>query len=120
MSLDFKKMIDILLEQKPDINLEQLKELIEEKKAMAVEQVREVIEKAREESRQLQAQVTSTSVMLANKTDYLMQLQEKLKSDNSAALAIRTRVPRPMPKPSGNRKARTASHQRKQRITSDR
>jgi ssDNA-binding replication factor A large subunit len=32
MSLDFKKMIDILLEQKPDINLEQLKELIEEKK----------------------------------------------------------------------------------------
>ncbi|HJU78706.1 MAG TPA: hypothetical protein VJ599_03975 [Nitrososphaeraceae archaeon] len=32
MSLDFKKMIDILLEQKPDINLEQLKELIEDKK----------------------------------------------------------------------------------------
>ncbi len=32
LSLDFKKMIDILLEQKPDINLEQLKELIEEKK----------------------------------------------------------------------------------------
>ncbi|CAN5618462.1 hypothetical protein BH18THE1_BH18THE1_13410 [soil metagenome] len=32
MSLDFKKMIEILLEQKPDINLEQLKELIEEKK----------------------------------------------------------------------------------------
>lgn len=32
MSLDFKKMIDILLEQKPDINLEQIKELIEEKK----------------------------------------------------------------------------------------
>lgn len=32
LSLDFKKMIDILLEQKPDINLEQLKELIEDKK----------------------------------------------------------------------------------------
>jgi replication factor A1 len=32
MSLDFKKMIEILLEQKPDINLEKLKELIEEKK----------------------------------------------------------------------------------------
>ena len=32
LSLDFKKMIDILLEQKPDINLEQIKELIEEKK----------------------------------------------------------------------------------------
>lgn len=58
--------------------------LIEEKKAMAVQQVREVIEKAREEARQLQAQVTTTSVMLANKTDYLMQLQEKLKtSDNN-------------------------------------
>jgi len=32
MSLDFKKMIEILLEQKPDINLEKLKELIEDKK----------------------------------------------------------------------------------------
>jgi ssDNA-binding replication factor A large subunit len=32
LSLDFKKMIDILLEQKPDINLEQIKELIEDKK----------------------------------------------------------------------------------------
>jgi ssDNA-binding replication factor A large subunit len=32
MSLDFKKMIEILLEQKPDVNLEKLKELIEEKK----------------------------------------------------------------------------------------
>jgi ssDNA-binding replication factor A large subunit len=30
--MDFKKMVEILLEQKPDINLEQLKELIEEKK----------------------------------------------------------------------------------------
>jgi ssDNA-binding replication factor A large subunit len=34
LSLDFKKMIDILLEQKPDINLEQIKELIEDKKRM--------------------------------------------------------------------------------------
>jgi DNA-binding CsgD family transcriptional regulator len=58
--------------------------LVEEKKAMAVQQVREVIEKAKEETRQLQAQVTTTSVMLANKTDYLIQLQEKLKtSDNN-------------------------------------
>ncbi|HEY6949783.1 MAG TPA: hypothetical protein VI146_04160 [Nitrososphaeraceae archaeon] len=32
MSLDFKKMIELLLEQKPDINLEQVKELIEDKK----------------------------------------------------------------------------------------
>lgn len=30
--MDFKKMVEILLEQKPDINPEQLKELIEEKK----------------------------------------------------------------------------------------
>jgi DNA-binding CsgD family transcriptional regulator len=58
--------------------------LIEEKKEMAVQEAREIIERAKEEARQLQAQVTTTSVMLANKTDYLMQLQEKLKtSDNN-------------------------------------
>lgn len=58
--------------------------LIEEKKEMAVRQAREIIEQAREEARQLQAQVTTTTVMLANKTDYLLQLQEKLKTaDNT-------------------------------------
>jgi len=58
--------------------------LLEEKKELAVQQAHEIIEKAKEEARQLQAQVTTTSVMLANKTDYLMQLQEKLKtSDNN-------------------------------------
>jgi ATP/maltotriose-dependent transcriptional regulator MalT len=58
--------------------------LIEEKKEMAVQEAREIVEKAKEEARQLQAQVTTTTVMLANKTDYLMQLQEKLKtSDNN-------------------------------------
>jgi DNA-binding CsgD family transcriptional regulator len=51
---------------------------------MATQQALEIIERAKEEARQLQAQVTTTSVMLANKTDYLMQLQEKLKtSDNN-------------------------------------
>jgi DNA-binding CsgD family transcriptional regulator len=58
--------------------------LIEEKKEMAVQQSRAIIEQAKEEARQLQAQVTTTSVMLANKTDYLLQLQEKLKAaDNT-------------------------------------
>jgi DNA-binding CsgD family transcriptional regulator len=58
--------------------------LVEEKKEMATQQALEIIERAKEEARQLQAQVTTTSVMLANKTDYLMQLQEKLKtSDNN-------------------------------------
>lgn len=59
-------------------------QLIEEKKEMAVQQAREIIEQAKEEARQLQAQVTTTSVMLANKNDYLLQLQEKLKTaDNT-------------------------------------
>ena len=74
------------LEARRMVEIEKQKayQLIEEKKAIAAEQVREAIEKAQEEARQLQAQVTSTSVMLANKTDYLMQLQEKLKtSDNN-------------------------------------
>jgi len=57
--------------------------LMEEKKEMAAQQALEIIEKAKEEARQLQAQVTTTSVMLANKTDYLMQLQEKLKSSDN-------------------------------------
>jgi DNA-binding CsgD family transcriptional regulator len=43
--------------------------LIEEKKEMAVQQSRAIIEQAKEEARQLQAQVTTTSVMLANNTD---------------------------------------------------
>jgi len=58
--------------------------LIEEKKEMVVQQARAIIEQVKEEARQLQAQVTITSVMLANKTDYLLQLQEKLKAaDNT-------------------------------------
>ncbi|HEY8896866.1 MAG TPA: hypothetical protein VIM79_18715 [Niastella sp.] len=57
--------------------------LIEEKKATAVEQVREAMEKAKEEARLLQAQVTTTSAMLAYKTDYLIQLQEKLRTSDS-------------------------------------
>ena len=73
-----------LVEMEKQKAFQQANKLVEEKKAIAVQQVREVIEKAKEEARQLQAQVTTTSVMLANKTDYLMQLQEKLKtSDNN-------------------------------------
>jgi len=73
-----------MVEMEKQKAFQQANMLIEEKKAIAVQQVLEVIEKAKEETRQLQAQVTTTSVMLANKTDYLMQLQEKLKtSDNN-------------------------------------
>ena len=64
--------------------IQQANKLVEEKRQVAIQQAHEIIEKAKEEARQLQAQVTTTSVMLANKTDYLMQLQEKLKtSDNN-------------------------------------
>jgi DNA-binding CsgD family transcriptional regulator len=78
--LEARQMVEIEKQKA----FKQANELIEEKTAMAEEEVREAIEKAKEEARQLQAQVTSTSVMLANKTDYLMQLQEKLKtSDNN-------------------------------------
>jgi len=78
--LEARRMVEIEKQKA----FQQANRLIEEKKAIAAEQVREAIEKAQEEARQLQAQVTSTSVMLANKTDYLMQLQEKLKtSDNN-------------------------------------
>ena len=62
---------------------QQADKLIEEKKALAVEQVREAMERAKEETRLLQAQVTTTSAMLAYKTDYLIQLQEKLKTSDS-------------------------------------
>jgi DNA-binding CsgD family transcriptional regulator len=73
-----------MVEMEKQKAFQQANKLIEEKKAIAVQQVREIIEKAKEEARQLQAQVTTTSVMLANKTDYLIQLQEKLKtSDNN-------------------------------------
>ncbi|THU33447.1 hypothetical protein FAM09_25190 [Niastella caeni] len=73
-----------MVEMEKQKAFQQANKLIEEKKAMAVQQAQEIIEKAKEEARQLQAQVTTTSVMLANKTDYLMQLQEKLKtSDNN-------------------------------------
>jgi DNA-binding CsgD family transcriptional regulator len=78
--LEARQMVEIEKQKA----FKQANELIEEKTAIAEEEVREAIEKAKEEARQLQAQVTSTSVMLANKTDYLMQLQEKLKtSDNN-------------------------------------
>lgn len=78
--LEARRMVEIEKQKA----FQQANILIEEKKAMAVQQVQEIMEKAREEARQLQAQVTTTSVMLANKTDYLIQLQEKLKtSDNN-------------------------------------
>jgi Response regulator containing a CheY-like receiver domain and an HTH DNA-binding domain len=54
--------------------------LIEEKKQMAVQQAHAIVQQAMEQARQLQTQVTTASVMLANKNDYLLQLQQKLKT----------------------------------------
>jgi DNA-binding CsgD family transcriptional regulator len=63
--------------------IQQAYKMLEEKKARAIGEANDIIKQAKEEARQLQAQVTTTSVMLANKTDYLLQLQEKLKNSDS-------------------------------------
>jgi len=77
-----------LMEEEKQTALQLAYRLIREEKEMAlrqaretaVQQARELIEQAREEARMLQAKVTSTSVQLANKNDYLLQLQEKLRT----------------------------------------
>jgi len=81
-----------LMEQEKQTALQLAYRLIREEKEMAlrqaretaVKQAREIIEQAREEARELQAKVTSASVQLANRNDYLQQLQEKLRTaDNN-------------------------------------
>ncbi|MBS1566064.1 MAG: hypothetical protein JST39_16870 [Bacteroidetes bacterium] len=80
-----------VMEQEKQIALQLAYRLIREEKEMAlrqareaaIQQAREIIEQAREEARLLQAKVTSTSVQLAERNDYLQQLQEKLRlADN--------------------------------------
>jgi len=86
-----------LMEEEKQTALQLAYRLIREEKEMAlrqaretaVQQARELIEQAREEARLLQAKVTSTSVQLANKNDYLLQLQEKLRmADNTECKRI--------------------------------
>ena len=81
-------------EEEKQLALELANRMIDEKKGktiqkaseMAVHEAREIIEKAKEEARMLQAEVTTTSVLLANKNDYLLQLQEKLKTTDDSEL----------------------------------
>lgn len=73
-----------LAEQEKQMAIQLAYQLIEEEKKIAVHEAREIIEQAKAEARRLQAEVATTSVLLANKTDYLTQLQLKLNTtDNS-------------------------------------
>ena len=81
-----------VMEQEKQTALQLAYRLIREEKEMAlrqaretaVQQAREIIEQAREEARLLQAKVTSATVQLAERNDYLQQLQEKLRmADNT-------------------------------------
>lgn len=58
--------------------IERAYRVIEAEKQLAVHEAQEIIEKAKAEARELQAQIATTSALLANKTEYLTQLQEKL------------------------------------------
>ena len=86
-----------VMEQEKQTALQLAYRLIREEKEMAlrqaretaVQQAREIIEQAREEARLLQAKVTSASVQLAERNDYLQQLQEKLRmADNTECKRI--------------------------------
>ena len=86
-----------LMEQEKQTALQLAYRLIREEKEMAlrqaretaVQQAREIIEQAREEARLLQAKVTSATVQLAERNDYLQQLQEKLRmADNTECKRI--------------------------------
>ncbi len=71
-------------EQEKQIEIRKAYELIEEEKQIAVHEANEIIEKAKAEARSLQAQIATTSVLLANKTEYLAQLQDKLNTTDNA------------------------------------
>lgn len=70
-------------EQEKQMAIQLAYQLIEEEKKIAVHEAREIIEQAKAEARRLQAQVATTSALLANKTDYLTQLQEKLNTTDN-------------------------------------
>ncbi|WEK37635.1 MAG: hypothetical protein P0Y53_08980 [Candidatus Pseudobacter hemicellulosilyticus] len=62
----------------------QAQQQIDQKRKLAADEARLIIEKAKEEARELQAQIAATSVLLANKTEYLNQLQEKLNATDES------------------------------------
>lgn len=70
-------------EQEKAIAIREAYELLEKEKLDAVDEARGLVEKVREEARSLHAQIATTSVLLANKTEYLQQLQEKLHTSNN-------------------------------------
>ncbi|MGN6419839.1 MAG: hypothetical protein ACTHMC_20210 [Pseudobacter sp.] len=70
-------------EQEKQIALRQVYEQLEREKLDAANEARNLVEQVREEARSLQAQIASASVQLANKRDYLQQLQEKLYTSNN-------------------------------------
>jgi tetratricopeptide (TPR) repeat protein len=70
-------------EQEKQIALREAYEQLEKEKENAAFEARGLVEKVREEARSLQAQIATTSVLLANKTEYLQQLQEKLYTSNN-------------------------------------
>ncbi|NML20660.1 hypothetical protein HHL16_07230 [Pseudoflavitalea sp. G-6-1-2] len=70
-------------EQEKAIAIREAYALLEKEKHDAVDEARGLVEKVREEARSLQAQIATTSVLLANKTEYLQQLQEKLHTSNN-------------------------------------
>ncbi|MEO8404680.1 MAG: hypothetical protein ABI480_08800 [Chitinophagaceae bacterium] len=80
--------VQLLVEKEKKLAQEMVNRMQEQKKELAMRQASEkavhdarvIVEKAKEETRILQAEVTTKSVLLANKNDYLQQLQEKLKS----------------------------------------
>ncbi len=73
----------LVAEQEKQIALREAYEQLEKEKEVAVHEARGLVEKVREEARTLQAQIATSSVLLANKTDYLQQLQEKLHTSNN-------------------------------------
>ena len=70
-------------EQEKQIAIREAYAQLEKEKEDAVHEARGLVEKVREEARTLQAQIATTSVLLANKTEYLQQLQVKLYTSNN-------------------------------------
>lgn len=70
-------------EQEKQIALREAYQQLEKEKQDVVHEARGLVEKVQEEARSLQAQIATTSVLLANKKEYLQQLQEKLYTSNN-------------------------------------
>lgn len=70
-------------EQEKQIALRQVYAQLEKEKLDVANEAMHLVEQVREEARSLQAQIASASIQLANKRDYLQQLQEKLYTSNN-------------------------------------